>query len=111
MSARLGTLASASLLLACAARPPSSPPAAVPMLAVDAHLSELRGVEQELEASLLATPDCPRAHEHLQALCALADAICAETRQPQATQPDARCLDARTRCASAEQRVKERCPQ
>jgi hypothetical protein len=110
MSARLGAAASASLLLACAAREPPPPQAAVPALAIDARLTELRGVEQALGASLLSTPDCPRAHEHLRALCALADAICAETREGQAAPHDARCLDARTRCASAEQRVKERCP-
>ena len=106
MSARAWALSGASLLLGCAAREPSPAQTAVPTLASDAHLAELRGIEQELEASLLVTPDCPRAHEHLRALCALADAICAETHETE----DARCLDARTRCTSATQRTKERCP-
>lgn len=113
MSGRGAIGALALALCGCAARPPSAAHAPEPLLAVDARSSQMLQREEALDASLLGAPDCPRAREHLRALCELAEAICAErgaATDPSAPEQDPRCADARARCTRATERTEDRCP-
>jgi hypothetical protein len=127
-------LASVLFLVSCSARQPSAPAAessAAPtsgeamsapsepgtMVEEEATVTlvgteeflHLVEIDQELDAMLLGTPDCPRACEHLAALCDLAERICSLAVQEPDREVDGQCADGRARCTKARERAQTAC--
>jgi hypothetical protein len=99
----------AVLLAGCAAQHPRSGDA---WRELEAARHELARSEQALAGTLAEgrPPDCARAAELGDNICALSQRICALVeRLPPSPDNTAQCTDARARCASARARVKSGC--
>jgi hypothetical protein len=74
-----------------------------------ADFERLLAVDEQLNAMLLASPDCGRACEHLASLCELAERICALAQEDEDADIGEQCTDGRARCKSARERAVAAC--
>jgi hypothetical protein len=70
-------------------------------------------LRQRLDRAYRAgSPDCPSARDRKKAVCDLASQICQLIdRDPNVASVAEYCADAKDRCAEAERRTRERCPE